>query len=118
MRYPLPYAFARSHKLLLDVHGDAPMLWWCAHSDRQALSEVLRKHALLPLQWACTDEDDLVQRIGQAYAGPAAGASGTAAAVVSEVESAADLSRMMQELPAVEDLLEAHGDAIPASLRR
>ena len=111
MRYPLPYAFARSHKLLLDVHGDAPMLWWCAHSDRQALSEVLRKHALLPLQWACTDEDDLVQRIGQAYAGPAAGASGTAAAVVSEVESAADLSRMMQELPAVEDLLEASDDA-------
>jgi general secretion pathway protein E len=31
--------------------------------------------------------------------------------VVSEVESDADLSRMMQELPAVEDLLEAADDA-------
>jgi general secretion pathway protein E len=34
-----------------------------------------------------------------------------AADVVSEVESEADLSRMMQELPAVEDLLEASDDA-------
>jgi general secretion pathway protein E len=31
--------------------------------------------------------------------------------VVSEVESDADLSRMMQELPAVEDLLETADDA-------
>jgi type II secretory ATPase GspE/PulE/Tfp pilus assembly ATPase PilB-like protein len=31
--------------------------------------------------------------------------------VVSEVESDADLSRMMQELPAVEDLLETSDDA-------
>jgi general secretion pathway protein E len=35
----------------------------------------------------------------------------SAAAVVSEVQSDADLSRMMQDLPAVEDLLEAADDA-------
>nr|MBP6780128.1 Flp pilus assembly complex ATPase component TadA [Ottowia sp.] len=35
----------------------------------------------------------------------------SAATVVSEVEEEADLSRMMQELPAVEDLLESAGDA-------
>lgn len=35
------------------------------------------------------------------------------AAVVSEVESDADLSRMMQDLPAIEDLLETSDDAPP-----
>ncbi|WP_440137678.1 ATPase, T2SS/T4P/T4SS family, partial [Salmonella enterica] len=49
----------------------------------------------------------LSQRIAAAYAG----GESSAAAVVGEVESAVDLSRMMQELPAVEDLLEAANDA-------
>ena len=52
--------------------------------------------------------DALLQRISVAYS---QGESNSAAAVVSEVESDADLSRMMQELPAVEDLLEAADDA-------
>ncbi len=49
----------------------------------------------------------LAGRIAAAYAG----GESSAAVVVGEVESAADLSRMMQELPAVEDLLEATNDA-------
>jgi type II secretory ATPase GspE/PulE/Tfp pilus assembly ATPase PilB-like protein len=52
-------------------------------------------------------EDQLAQRISAAYAQ----GESSAATVVSEVESDADLSRMMQELPAVEDLLEAADDA-------
>ena len=47
------------------------------------------------------------QRISAAYAQ----GESSAASVVSEVQSDADLSRMMQELPAVEDLLESAGDA-------
>jgi general secretion pathway protein E len=53
----------------------------------------------------------LKQRIIQAYAAQYGAGESSAAAVVSEVESAADLSRMMQELPAVEDLLETSDDA-------
>jgi general secretion pathway protein E len=53
----------------------------------------------------------LKQRISQAYAAQYGAGESSAAAVVSEVESAADLSRMMQELPAVEDLLETSDDA-------
>jgi general secretion pathway protein E len=49
----------------------------------------------------------LAQRIAAAYAG----GESSAAAVIGEVESGVDLSRMMQELPAVEDLLEAADDA-------
>ena len=40
-----------------------------------------------------------------------AGSESSAATVIGEVESAVDLSRMMQDLPAVEDLLEAANDA-------
>ena len=46
-------------------------------------------------------------RIAAAYAG----GESSAAVVIGEVESAVDLSRMMQELPAIEDLLEASNDA-------
>ena len=111
MRYPLPYAFARSHRLLLDAASEPATLWWCAQSDRQALSEVLRRHAGTPLLWASASESEVTRRIGEAYAGAAQGEGSIAAEVVSEVESAADLSRMMQELPAVEDLLETADDA-------
>ena len=49
----------------------------------------------------------LVQRISAAYAQ----GESSAASVVSEVQGDADLSRIMQELPAIEDLLENQDDA-------
>jgi general secretion pathway protein E len=111
MRHPLPYAFARASRLLLQEDGDRLTLWWCDESDRSAQSEVTRKFAAQGLQMQHSASGELAQRINQAYSGGQANSSSTAAAVVSEVESEADLSRMMQELPAVEDLLEASDDA-------
>jgi general secretion pathway protein E len=111
MRHPLPYAFARSSKLLLEGDGDRLTLSWCDASDRSALSEVSRKFAGQSLQMQIVEAADLTQRIHEAYSGGQAHGASTAAAVVSEVESEADLSRMMQDLPAVEDLLEASDDA-------
>ena len=109
MHYPLPYAFARSHALLLEDDGHALTLWHNAQPDLGALGEVMRKYAThspaLVLERA--DAGTLAQRISAAYA---AGES-SAATVVSEVESDSDLSRIMQELPAVEDLLETSDDA-------
>lgn len=111
MRYPLPYAFARSSRLLLEDDGQHLSLVWCDDSDRSAWSEVARKFAAQGLSLVHSQPSELSQRLHQAYAGGQAHGSSTAAAVVSEVESQADLSRMMQELPAVEDLLEASDDA-------
>jgi general secretion pathway protein E len=111
MRHPLPYAFARTSKLLLEGDGDRLTLSWCDASDRSALSEVARKFAGPSLQMQIMEATDLSQRIHEAYSGGQAHGASTAAAVVSEVESEADLSRMMQDLPAVEDLLEASDDA-------
>jgi general secretion pathway protein E len=104
MRYPLPYAFARSQQLLLEDDGDRLVLW---HGSRPSagLTEVLRKYAVRSLQQL--DAGELAQRISAAYAQ----GESSAATVVSEVQNDADLSRIMQELPAVEDLLEASDDA-------
>ena len=38
MRYPLPYAFARDHGLLLEDDGQQLTLWLSPESQRQALS--------------------------------------------------------------------------------
>ena len=109
MRYPLPYAFARSNALLLEDDGHSLTLWHNAKPDLNAIGEVMRKYAThgSGLLMERADAGMLAQRISAAYA---AGES-SAAAVVSEVESDADLSRIMQELPAVEDLLETSDDA-------
>ncbi len=106
MRYPLPYAFARTHQLLL-VQDESDQLTLCLHAESGAsgLSEVMRKYPVQNIETLAAPA--LIQRISAAYAQ----GESSAAAVVSEVESDADLSRMMQELPAIEDLLETSDDA-------
>ncbi|GAC1537449.1 MAG: type II secretion system ATPase GspE [Ramlibacter sp.] len=105
MRYPLPYSFARSHQLLLEDDGQAVTLWHAGAPAPGAWSEVMRKFQVRDLQQV--DSAALAQRISAAYAQ----GESSAATVVSEVQNDADLSRMMQELPAVEDLLETSDDA-------
>lgn len=108
MRYPLPYAFARSAHLLLEQDERQRLtLWHSARPDAAALSEVMRRYGAEPITLEPLDADELAQRISSAYSE----GEGSAAAVVSEVESDVDLSRMMQELPAVADLLESADDA-------
>ncbi|HSI55372.1 MAG TPA: ATPase, T2SS/T4P/T4SS family [Ramlibacter sp.] len=105
MRYPLPYAFARGNQLLLEDDGGQLVLWHPAAPASRALGEVVRKYGVRSLQ--VLDTGALAQRISAAYAQ----GESSAATVVSEVQNDADLSRMMQELPAVEDLLETSDDA-------
>ena len=104
-RHPLPYGFAKANTLLLEDDGRQLVLWADAQTPHPALSEVMRMYAVDVFERE--DHASLAQRIAKAYAG----GESSAAAVVGEVESAVDLSRMMQDLPAVEDLLEAANDA-------
>ena len=108
-RHPLPYAFAKANGLLLEIGGTPDMprstLWACPEVKASALSEVMRKYVVHEIEHEALDT--LGQRIASAYAA----GEGSAAAVVGEVESAVDLSRMLQDLPAVEDLLESSNDA-------
>ncbi len=104
-RHPLPYPFARAHGLLLEADGERSTLWASVNVSPAALSEVMRKYAVDVIEEE--PPETLSQRIAAAYAA----GEGSAAAVVGEVESAVDLSRMLQDLPAVEDLLESSNDA-------
>ncbi len=104
-RHPLPYAFARSSQLLLEDDGESLTLWHAGATPGSAWGEVMRKFHVHAVQQL--DAPALAQRISAAYAQ----GESSAATVVSEVQNDADLSRIMQELPAVEDLLETHDDA-------
>jgi general secretion pathway protein E len=110
--YPLPYAFARSSQVLLAQDGQDATLWMSETSKRSAIAEIMRKHGLAGIESTQIAiekiaSEALIQRISAAYAQ----GESSAASVVSEVQSDADLSRIMQELPAIEDLLENQDDA-------
>jgi len=106
--YPLPYAFARSQQMLLEDRDGDLTLWLHSLEGDNAIGgigEVMRK---FPVQHVEVEPaEQLRQRISAAYAQ----SESSAATVVSEVESDIDLSRMMQALPAIEDLLETSDDA-------
>ena len=104
-RHPLPYGFCKANTLLLEDDGRQLLLWASEATPHSAVTEVLRAYAVQHLEREPSAA--LAQRIASAYAG----GESSAAAVVGEVESAVDLSRLMQDLPAVEDLLEAADDA-------
>ena len=104
-RHPLPYAWAKTYSVLIEDDGRERVLHVSDGTSRTALAEVLRLHSVDRIERETPAA--LQARIAQAYSG----GQGSAASVVGEVESAVDLSRMMQELPAVEDLLEASNDA-------
>src|SRR3954453_600869 len=104
-RHPLPYAYAKAHTLLLEDDGQQLVLWAPETIDMASLSEVLRMFDVDAVDRESAST--LVDRIAAVYAG----GESSAAVVIGEVESAVDLSRMMQELPAIEDLLEASNDA-------
>jgi general secretion pathway protein E len=105
IRHPLPYAFAKANTLLLEDDGQQLSLWAGETTPAAAVAEVARLFEVAHFEREATVT--LSQRIAAAYAG----GESSAAAVIGEVESGVDLSRMMQELPAVEDLLEAADDA-------
>jgi general secretion pathway protein E len=108
VHYPLPYAFARSHQMLLEDADGRLTLWLHALDTartQSAISEVMRKHGVAQVQTEAAEA--LSQRISAAYAQ----SESSAATVIGEVEADVDLSRMMQALPAIEDLLETSDDA-------
>jgi general secretion pathway protein E len=105
LRYPLPYAFARAYQLLLEIDEQKITLWHSGKPSLSAWGEVMRKYAVGHVERA--EASWLAQRISAVYAQT----ESSAATVVSEVESDVDVSKMLQDLPAVEDLLATSGDA-------
>jgi general secretion pathway protein E len=102
----VPYGFARSGQILVaHQHADSLEVWISDRTSDAALAEVARNFGALTIVRLPADE--LALAINQAYARH----DGSAAQVVGEVEGEVDLSRLMQEIPEVEDLLESEDDA-------
>lgn len=102
----LPFAFARNGKVLVAGRSDAGTeVLVCDETSSEALSELSRIHGALIVRHLPLAEWKSV--LAQTYAQ----GEGGAAEVVGEVEEAVDLSRLMEEIPAVEDLLESRDDA-------
>ena len=101
------YGFARAHQILVSALSDDAMeVWVGENTPPTALAELSRslKYRLVPV---IKPADELSGAISRAYSQQ----EGSAAAVVDEVGGDIDLSRLMQDLPKVEDLLESEDDA-------
>nr|WP_239149922.1 type II secretion system ATPase GspE [Burkholderia pseudomallei] len=102
----LPYGFAKAGQILIaHQHADTLEVWISERTSSAALAEVARNFGAISLQRIPADE--LAQAINHAYARQ----DGSAAQIVGEVEGEVDLSRLMQDIPEVEDLLESEDDA-------
>ncbi|HTN65550.1 MAG TPA: type II secretion system ATPase GspE [Burkholderiaceae bacterium] len=104
----LPYAFARDFALLAQrgdgADGEVEVLVSNTTAP-SAIAEVGRRFGRMRLKSMPLVE--LEAAIAQAYAG----SGGDAAQVIDEYESDLDLAKLMQDMPAVEDLLESADDA-------
>src|SRR5467141_3136451 len=103
----VPYAFARDNLILLRQLSERDAEVWIGDSTSMtALNEVMR---VFPgrVRTVVVAVDKLSQAISQAYAHH----EGSAQQVVGDIEGEFDISRMMQEVPDIEDLLETADDA-------
>jgi general secretion pathway protein E len=104
----LPYAFARDFGVLArtaDGGADAVEVWISGATAPAAIAEVSRRFGRVALRRM--ERADLEAAIASAYAG----AGGDASQVVDEFDADLDLTKLLQDVPAIEDLLESSDDA-------
>ncbi len=101
----LPYAFARDSGLLAQRTGSGIEVWVSDATRTGAIGEVSRNFGRIRLK--AMPRTELEAAIAKAYAD----SGGDAAQVIDEYESDLDLAKLMQDMPAVEDLLESADDA-------
>ena len=104
----LPYAFARDFGVLaksLDGGLDPVEVWISGATAPAAIAEVSRRFGRISLRRM--ERAELEAAIASAYAG----AGGDASQVVDEFDADLDLTKLLQDVPAIEDLLESSDDA-------
>jgi general secretion pathway protein E len=104
----LPYSYARDFSLLAkrsDATPHAVEVWVSSTTPSSAIAEVSRRFGRIKLKSVA--KADLDDAIAKAYAN----SGGDASQVVDEFEADLDLTKLMQDVPAIEDLLESADDA-------
>jgi general secretion pathway protein E len=104
----VPYAFARDARLVFSMaegpDGLRADVMVCEDTDADALAELARRYGKLNTRWGTPTEVEAALQVAYAQA------DGAAARIV-EAEGDVDLERLMQDIPAIEDLLEVEDDA-------
>jgi general secretion pathway protein E len=104
----LPYAFARDHVVLARSNGDPAQSVEVLVSNATvpaAIAEVSRRFGRIALRRV--ERSELEEAIATAYAT----AGGDASQMVDEFDADLDLTKLLQDVPAIEDLLESSDDA-------
>ncbi|MGE4592110.1 type II secretion system ATPase GspE [Alcaligenes sp.] len=100
----LPHAWARAQRIVVRKDGDEPQLVISSHTPGWALAEAARQTGIAG--WHEVEDKQMDALLAATYA-----EAGSAAEVVGAAESEVDLERLMQDMPAVTDLLDAQDDA-------
>ena len=104
----LPYAFARDHAVLARSNGDPSQAVEVLVSNATkpaAIAEVSRRFGRITLRRM--ERAELESAIAAAYQS----AGGDASQVADEFDADLDLTKLLQDVPAIEDLLESSDDA-------
>jgi general secretion pathway protein E len=104
----LPYAFARDYSVLAQPGAAADNtvdVFVSNATAPAAIAEVSRRFGRINLK--SLGRADLEEAIAKAYAG----AGGDASQVADEFDAELDLTKLLQDVPAIEDLLESSDDA-------
>ncbi len=104
----LPYAFARDFGVLAKNAEDSAQpieVWVSGATAPAAIAEVSRRFGRIALR--SMERSELEAAIATAYAG----SGGDASQVADEFDADLDLTKLLQDVPAIEDLLESSDDA-------
>jgi general secretion pathway protein E len=107
MNHLLPYAFARSHRVLPAGERDGALVLWVTEKTPPTAIAEVRRSLARDLKLELVPDTRFDEAMRAVYVD----GSDQAASVVGAVESEIDLDRLMQDIPEVEDLLDARDDA-------
>lgn len=102
----LPFSYARSKGVLLERSGDTPVIYFREPLGVDAMLEV-RRFLGVAFEPIPLDEDAFQRRLSAAYQRT----NNEAAQMAEDISADVDLSRLMDEIPDLGDLMDAEDDA-------
>ncbi|HWI37986.1 MAG TPA: type II secretion system ATPase GspE [Burkholderiales bacterium] len=103
----VPFAFAKANRILPAAEREGRLVLWVTSATPPVAIGEVRRALGREVQPELVPQEQFDAALRAAYAEP----QSQAASIVDEVQDEADLGRLMQDLPEVEDLLEARHDA-------
>jgi general secretion pathway protein E len=103
----VPFAFAKANRILPAAEREGRLVLWVTSATPPVAIGEVRRALGREVQPEIVPQEQFDAALRAAYSEP----QSQAASIVDEVQDEADLGRLMQDLPEVEDLLEARHDA-------